>query len=205
MLDLAEVALPSELAPLRDFWLIDQVRVCSCITTPTTRSRAASCSISATVARTGMPHPWRGNWAVISRAGGPITRSIGARRPDRGGAPLIERSSPDELSATLRRLRHEAGLSESEAARRAGLTQSKVSRVETARQMPTAAEVERLARCTRCRRGLDVPWSLSQRTFASRTPQHAPFCTGAERPGCNSASAGSKRHRPGFAASTLHW
>ncbi|MGH3907466.1 MAG: helix-turn-helix domain-containing protein [Pseudonocardiaceae bacterium] len=57
---------------------------------------------------------------------------------------MSDPARPDELSATLRRLRHEAGLSEAEAAQRARLTQSKVSRIETARQMPTADEVERL-------------------------------------------------------------
>lgn len=53
---------------------------------------------------------------------------------------------PDELSATLRRLRSEAGLSGTEAARRAGYSQSKISRFETARQVPTTEEVYTLCR-----------------------------------------------------------
>jgi transcriptional regulator with XRE-family HTH domain len=53
---------------------------------------------------------------------------------------------PDELSATLRRLRSVAGLSGIEAARRAGYSQSKISRFETARQVPTTEEVYTLCR-----------------------------------------------------------
>ncbi|HSZ29933.1 MAG TPA: helix-turn-helix transcriptional regulator [Pseudonocardiaceae bacterium] len=48
---------------------------------------------------------------------------------------------PDELSTTLRRLRSAAGLSGMEAARRAGYSQPKISRFETARQVPTIEEV----------------------------------------------------------------
>lgn len=48
---------------------------------------------------------------------------------------------PDELSTTLRRLRSAAGLSGMEAARRAGYSQPKISRFETARQVPTTEEV----------------------------------------------------------------
>jgi transcriptional regulator with XRE-family HTH domain len=53
---------------------------------------------------------------------------------------------PDELSATLRRLRQDARLSGIEAARAAGLSQPKISRLETGKQVPTAAEVEALCR-----------------------------------------------------------
>lgn len=53
---------------------------------------------------------------------------------------------PDELSATLRRLRSDAGLSGVEAARRAGYSQPKISRFETARQVPTTEEIETLCR-----------------------------------------------------------
>ncbi len=48
---------------------------------------------------------------------------------------------PDELSATLRRLR--SGI---EVVRAAGLSQPKISCLETGKQVPTAAEVEALCR-----------------------------------------------------------
>ena len=63
-----------------------------------------------------------------------------------------------ELAATLRRLRHEAGLSGIEAARRAGLSQPTVSRLETGRRVPTPEEVNALCKAYRApadvRRGL---------------------------------------------------
>jgi transcriptional regulator with XRE-family HTH domain len=48
---------------------------------------------------------------------------------------------PDELSTILRRLRSAADLSGMEAARHAGYSQPKISRFETARQVPTTEEV----------------------------------------------------------------
>jgi transcriptional regulator with XRE-family HTH domain len=51
---------------------------------------------------------------------------------------------PDELSTSLRRLRSDAELSGMEAARRAGYSQPKISRFETARQVPTTEEVSTL-------------------------------------------------------------
>ncbi len=54
-----------------------------------------------------------------------------------------------ELAATLRRLRHDAGLSGTEAARRAGLSQSTVSRLETGRRAPTVKEVVALCKAYR--------------------------------------------------------
>lgn len=54
-----------------------------------------------------------------------------------------------ELAATLRRLRHEAGLSGIEAARRAGLSQPIVSRLETGRRVPTPEEVTALCKAYR--------------------------------------------------------
>jgi transcriptional regulator with XRE-family HTH domain len=53
---------------------------------------------------------------------------------------------PDELSTTLRRLRSDADLSGMEAARRAGYSQPKISRFETARQVPTTEEIHVLCR-----------------------------------------------------------
>ncbi|MGB6165587.1 MAG: helix-turn-helix transcriptional regulator [Pseudonocardiaceae bacterium] len=54
-----------------------------------------------------------------------------------------------ELAATLRRLRQEAGLSGIEAARRAGLSQPTVSRLETGRRAPTVKEITALCKAYR--------------------------------------------------------
>jgi transcriptional regulator with XRE-family HTH domain len=54
--------------------------------------------------------------------------------------------NPNPLSATLRHLRTQAGLSGAEAARRAGLSQSKVSRAENGKFLPTEDDVEALCR-----------------------------------------------------------
>jgi transcriptional regulator with XRE-family HTH domain len=54
-----------------------------------------------------------------------------------------------ELAATLRKLREQAGLSGIEAARRAGLSQSTVSRLETGRRAPTVKEVTALCKAYR--------------------------------------------------------
>ncbi|MGH3755522.1 MAG: helix-turn-helix domain-containing protein [Pseudonocardiaceae bacterium] len=54
-----------------------------------------------------------------------------------------------ELAATLRRLRRDAGLSGIEAARRAGLSQPTVSRLETGRRAPTVKEVTALCKAYR--------------------------------------------------------
>lgn len=54
--------------------------------------------------------------------------------------------STNPLSAMLRQLRTEAGISGSEAARRAGLSQSKVSRAETGTFLPTEDDVRALCR-----------------------------------------------------------
>ncbi|MGH3904866.1 MAG: helix-turn-helix domain-containing protein [Pseudonocardiaceae bacterium] len=54
-----------------------------------------------------------------------------------------------ELAATLRNLREQAGLSGIEAARRAGLSQSTVSRLETGRRAPTVKEVTALCKAYR--------------------------------------------------------
>lgn len=56
---------------------------------------------------------------------------------------------PDELSATLRSLRKAAGLSGIEAGQAAGLSQPKISRLETGKQVPTEAEVRALCRVYR--------------------------------------------------------
>ncbi|MQA09335.1 MAG: helix-turn-helix domain-containing protein [Pseudonocardiaceae bacterium] len=56
------------------------------------------------------------------------------------------RDPTNKLSATLRQLRKDAGLSGIEAARLAGLSQSKISRTETGTFMPTPEQVEALCR-----------------------------------------------------------
>jgi transcriptional regulator with XRE-family HTH domain len=61
----------------------------------------------------------------------------------------VTHSHARELAATLRRLRDESGLSGVEAARRARLTQTKVSRLETGRQVPTVKEVAALCKAYR--------------------------------------------------------
>lgn len=56
------------------------------------------------------------------------------------------RKSTNRLSKTLRQLRKEAGLSGTDAAKQAGLSQSKVSRTEVGTFMPTPEQVEALCR-----------------------------------------------------------
>ncbi|RSN36476.1 transcriptional regulator [Amycolatopsis sp. WAC 01416] len=58
-------------------------------------------------------------------------------------------TNQDQLSTELRRLRKAAGLSGTEAARLTGLSQSKVSRVETGAFMPTEDQVVALCRAYR--------------------------------------------------------
>lgn len=55
-------------------------------------------------------------------------------------------TSPNPLSQSLRDLRIASGLSGAEAARRAGITQSKVSRAETGAFLPTEDDVKELCR-----------------------------------------------------------
>lgn len=56
------------------------------------------------------------------------------------------REPTNSLSASLRKLRKEAGLSGTEAARRASLSQAKISRTEIGKFMPTAQQVDALCR-----------------------------------------------------------
>lgn len=62
---------------------------------------------------------------------------------------VSDRHIHPELAATLRRLRLDADLSGIEAARRAGLSQSTVSRLETGRRAPTVKEVAALCKAYR--------------------------------------------------------
>lgn len=57
--------------------------------------------------------------------------------------------SLDELSRTLRELRHAAGLSGMQAAERVGFSQAKISRIEKGINVPTAEDVEALAKTYR--------------------------------------------------------
>jgi hypothetical protein len=80
---------------------------------------------------------------------------------------------PDELSTTLRRLRSDADLSSMEAARRAGYSQPKISRFETARQVPTTEEVRTLCQVCGARpevrdRLLELATDLTAATVGSR-------------------------------------
>ncbi len=77
------------------------------------------------------------------------------------------------LSAMLRQLRTQAGLSGAEAARRAGLSQSKVSRAETGSFLPTEDNVKALCRVYRAapdtrRQLLDMTRELRESSTSAR-------------------------------------
>lgn len=81
--------------------------------------------------------------------------------------------NPNPLSATLRKLRVDAGLSGAEAARRAGLTQSKVSRAETGAFLPTEGDIKALCQVYRAspaarRELLDLTRELREGTTSAR-------------------------------------
>ncbi|MGH3798369.1 MAG: helix-turn-helix domain-containing protein [Pseudonocardiaceae bacterium] len=81
--------------------------------------------------------------------------------------------NPNPLSAMLRQLRTQAGLSGAEAARRAGLSQSKLSRAETGSFLPTGDDVEALCRVYRAssktqRELLDMTRELRESTTSAR-------------------------------------
>ena len=81
--------------------------------------------------------------------------------------------NPNPLSATLRQLRVQAGLSGAEAARQAGLSQSKVSRAETGRFLPTENDVTALCRVYRAspetrRELLDLTRELHESSTSAR-------------------------------------
>lgn len=74
-----------------------------------------------------------------------------------------------ELAATLRLLRQRAGLSGIEAARRAGLSQSTVSRLETGRRAPTVKEITVLCRAYRAPTELRVALQATARDLQEGT------------------------------------
>ena len=81
--------------------------------------------------------------------------------------------NPNPLSTTLRQLRTQAGLSGAEAARRAGLSQSKVSRAETGTFLPTEDDVKALCRIYRAapearRELLDMTRELRESSTSAR-------------------------------------
>jgi transcriptional regulator with XRE-family HTH domain len=61
-------------------------------------------------------------------------------------APERYRRERDRLAQTLRRLRADSGLTGTESARRAGMSQPKISRIENGTTVPTAEDVETLCR-----------------------------------------------------------
>ena len=82
--------------------------------------------------------------------------------------------SPDppdspELAATLRQLREQSGLSGIEAARRAGLSQSTVSRLETGRRAPTVEEVTTLCKAYRVPTDVRATLQATARDLQSAT------------------------------------
>lgn len=81
------------------------------------------------------------------------------------------------LAATLRRLREDAGLSGSEAARQAGLAQARVSRMETGRRVPDESDIRALARVYKIpadarRRLLAAVRDLQPSSIPARTMLH---------------------------------
>lgn len=61
-------------------------------------------------------------------------------------APERYRRERDRLAQTLRRLRNDSGLTGTETAHRAGMSQPKISRIESGTTVPTAEDVETLCR-----------------------------------------------------------
>ncbi len=81
--------------------------------------------------------------------------------------------NPNPLSATLRQFRVDAGLSGAEAARRAGLSQSKVSRAETGTFLPTEDDIKAVCQVYRAsssarRELLDLTRELREGTTSAR-------------------------------------
>jgi transcriptional regulator with XRE-family HTH domain len=86
----------------------------------------------------------------------------------------LTKPARDELSQTLQDLRVDAGLSQTDAAHRAGVSQATISRFETGKQMPTEPEIERLCQIysapARTRRGLvSLARTIRQGTSKART------------------------------------
>lgn len=85
---------------------------------------------------------------------------------ERSGIP----TDPDEpIGAVLARLRRAGGLSGEEAGRRAGMSQAKVSRIETGRLQPNPKDIGRLARALGAGEGL-VNQLLSRLEIAQHRP-----------------------------------
>jgi transcriptional regulator with XRE-family HTH domain len=61
-------------------------------------------------------------------------------------APERYRRERDRLARTLRQLRHDSGLTGTQAAQRAGMSQPKISRIENGTTVPTAEDVDTLCR-----------------------------------------------------------
>lgn len=139
ILDLAESERPAELLD-EDFWLIDDRDVLRMQYDSTGHFVGADIAHEHDIAGTasaGKP-PGRP---------GPTSPTTGQRIPSTGGLRRRARvGNSNPLSDTLRQLRRAAGLSGAEAARRAGLSQSKVSRAETGSFLPAEDDVIALCR-----------------------------------------------------------
>ncbi|WP_338015821.1 helix-turn-helix domain-containing protein [Kitasatospora sp. CB01950] len=67
--------------------------------------------------------------------------------------------SKSDLARALKELRYQSGLSGDRLARRCGMTQSKISKIETGRSVPSLVDVELILRA------LDVPVDLAPRVL----------------------------------------
>src|SRR5437773_2256298 len=84
----------------------------------------------------------RGKQPSPSASTGKPTRITGATvTPRPGGSRGVPPQGRDWLSRTLRELREKTGMSGSKAAQQAGLSQSRISRIEAGRFLPTEEEI----------------------------------------------------------------
>ena len=145
ILDLAEHLRPLALID-EDFWLMDDAsvvkmhyrdwRFIGAYVPPTAvlpRYRAARDAAGR------QPSPSSEYWAAHPRV---LARPARNCRTVRRGVPP---QGPDWLSRTLRELREKTGLSGSQAARQVGISQSRISRIEAGRFLPTEEEITTLA------------------------------------------------------------
>lgn len=86
---------------------------------------------------------------------------------ERDDSPIQPGERRRRLGELLLRLREDTGLNQTDFGMRAGMNQSKVSRLETARQVPTLAEAETWARAAGA--GDDVQQQLRERVDAALT------------------------------------
>lgn len=99
----------------------------------------------------------RGRGSSDSANAGRPTSDSGKTATPQSDAPKNEPYGRDWLTHTLRELRENAGLSGTAAARQAGISQSRISRIETL-YLPTEAEVTTLADL--CKAPATIRWRL---------------------------------------------